>query len=191
MSVGLTTNLTGVKTTHTISGQATGTAPIGGGVAPTMDVSYAGASKSWTFGNGAAAKINTIIPTIFTATKNTTTSLDVTGSLTGIFGETGATCAVIREMWFEYLTSVQDSTNGSNAGATATVKIKPSSSNPWITSPLEADGVIYMKLGEKLIWQNNDATGWAPTAGTGDKLDFVHAVNDFDAKFRITIFAEK
>ena len=102
-----------------------------------------------------------------------------------------STLSVIREIWFEYLTSTQDSVNGSNAAATATVKIKFGGSNPWNTGPLGADGFIYMKLGEKQVWQNNDATGWTVTNATGDKVDFVHAVNDYDAKFRITIIGEK
>ena len=190
-SVGTITAFTGVKTTHTISGQLAGTAAVSGGNAGNFDIGYVGGSKSFTFSTGGASTGNQVIETIFAATKNTTTVLDLTGVLTNFIGDLLSTLSVIREIWFEYLTSAQDSVNGSNAAATATVKIKFGGSNPWNTGPLGADGFIYMKLGEKQMWQNNDATGWTVTNATGDKVDFVHGVNDYDAKFRITIIGEK
>lgn len=189
-SVGTVASMTGLKTKHSISGQAVGTPAITGGNAGQFDLGY-DISRSLTFGTGGANTVNQPIVSIFTAVKNATTSLDMTGALTNFIGDLLSTLSVVREMWIEYLTNAQDSVNGSNAAATATVKITFGAANPWINSPLGADGFIYIKPGEKIFWQNNDATGWAVTAATGDKLDFVHAVNDYDAKFRITIFGEK
>ena len=184
------TNLTGVKSTFSINGTATGTAAITGGNAPTADMTRS-VQRSFTYSTAGANTINQYVQTVFTATKNTTTSLDLTGSLTDFLSGASCTFAIVREIWFEYLTLAQDASNGTNASATATVKIKFGAANPITTTPLGADGFCYIKLGEKIIWQNNDATGWAVTAGTGDKIDFVHAVNDYDAKFLVTIFGEK
>lgn len=184
------TNITGAKSVHSMSGQATGTPQITGGNAPSADMALS-LSRSFTFGTAGANTINQFVQVIFTAVKNSTTQLDLTGALIDFLSGAAATFTVIREIWFEYLTAAQDAVNGSNASATATVTIKFGATNPLTGGPLGADGKIYMKLGEKQVWQNNDATGWAVTAGTGDKIDFVHGVNDYDAKFRITIFGEK
>lgn len=190
-TVGTITAYNGVAIKHLITGTITGTAAVSGDSAPTVDIART-LSTTQTYGTSGADTGNQYMSIIFTATKNTTTSLDFSGVLADAFGVAAATFTAITAIWFEYLTSAQDSVNGSNASATADVKVKFGAANPATSfGPLGADGFFYLGLGDKFMMECHDATGWAITGGSADTIDFVHAVNDYDAKIRITIFGRK
>ena len=67
---------------------------------------------TWSYGASGADTVNQIATTIFTATKNTTTSLDLSGALTNVVGDSAATLTKIKWILIEYLTVAQDATNG-------------------------------------------------------------------------------
>lgn len=181
------TSFTGAKTNHNIAGTATGTPAVTGGSAPSADMTRQ-IARSFTYSTGGANTINQFCQFIFTAVKNTTTSLDLTGALVDFLTGAAATFSKIREIWFENLTTAQDATNGSASTATLTVKF--GASNPWIGGPWSTDGKIYLAPGAKQFYQDNSTAGWTVTAGTGDKLDFVHGVNDADSKVLVSVWGE-
>lgn len=150
-------------------------------------------STQWTYGSSGADTINQVIRKLFTATKNTTTSLDLSGALVNLVGDTAATLTKVKKMRITYLSSTvpstaasYDATNGN--ASTGTVVIQPGASNPITTSPLGAAETHTMKPGDIWDYESHDTNGFTVTGGSADTFDFVHGDNVLDGKFLIEIF---
>lgn len=156
------------------------------GLTNTVDGSLAVTrATSWTFGSSGADTVNQAVTTIFTATKNTTTSLDLSGALVNVTGETAATFTKVKWILFELLTAAQDSVNG-NAFADSVV-IAPGGTNPITTSPLGTSQTYTMQAGDKWLCEKHTSGGITVAGGSADTFDFTIAANNLDAIFRITV----
>lgn len=143
---------------------------------------------AWAFGTS-TGQFNQMLDFIFTATKNTTTQLDLSGASgqTNRIGDLLATLTLVRYMRIEYLTVAQDAVNGT--ASTGTITFGPGSSaittGPWGTAQTQIinPGAVWM-------WQD-PLNGFTVTDTSADKLAFVHSDTSADAHLRITILGLK
>lgn len=185
-AVGTISAVDSLQTTHGVSGTLRRANVVTGGNDYSFDISRT-VQYPWTFGTGAGA-INQVVEVIFTATKNTTTTLTCTAALTNRVGDLLATFTKIKELKIEYLTTAQDATNGN--ASTGTITISPGASNPIVTSPLGADQTFVLNPGAILHWID-PLNGFTVTAGSADTFDLLHSDNVLDAKLRILMLGEK
>ena len=181
-----------VQTSLTLSGVVNKLAAVTGTPDITVPLSSAplsSAPQAWAYGSGAAYTCNNVVRTVFTATKNTTTTLDLSGSLANVLSEAATTFTVIKRILFEYLTVAQDSVNGT--ASTGTVTIQPGASNPITTSPLGAAQTYKMTNGDKWLCEKGNIAGITVAGGTADTFDFVHNDTSDDAHFLITVFGDR
>lgn len=182
---GTISGVDGLQSTHGITGILRRANVVNGGADFNYDISRT-VAYPWTYGTGAGA-INQVVEVIFTATKNTTTTLTLDAALTSRVGDLLATFTKIKELKIEYLTTAQDGTNGN--ASTGTVTIGPGASNPIVTSPLGTDQVIVLKPGAMIHWI--DAANGMTVSSTAKTFDFVHSDNVLDGKFRILALGER
>lgn len=184
-NVGTISGLDNMTSSHGCNGTLRRANVVSGGSDFSYDISRS-VGYPWGFGTG-AGNINQVVEVIFTATKNTTTTLTLTGVLTNRVGDLLSTFTKVKEFKAEYLTYAQDNTNGNLS--TGTVTISPGATNPVTDSPLGADQAIVLNPGAVLHWID-PANGF--TVGSSAKtFDFLHSDNVLDAKFRLLILGEK
>lgn len=161
---------------------------VPGGNDITVDIGETSKTK-WSYGASGADTVDQILSFIFVATKNATTTLDLSGVLTNAVGDLLSTLTVVKRISFEYLTAAQDATNGT--ASTGLVTISPGGTNPIITSPLGSSGSYVMHPGDKWVIERHDATGITIAGGTYDTFDFVHSDTSADGHFLIQVWGNK
>ena len=186
MPVGNINTFDSLQSSHGISGTLHRANVVTGGDDFTYSINRT-ITTSWSFGTGAGA-VNQVVETIFTAVKNTTTTLDLSGVLTNRIGDLLSTFTKVKYFKVEYLTVAQDATNGT--ASTGDVTIQPGATNPITTSPLGTAEAFVLKPGAKLIWEDA-LNGFTVTGGSADTFDFVHSDNVLNANLRLTIYGEK
>ena len=180
------TSFDSLKSGHSVSGVVHRTSGLQDLAVDIAADGQAPKSTTWAFGSSGADTVNQVLRFIFTATKNTTTSLDLSGVTTNVTGETAVTLTKVKFMKLEYLTTSQDSTNGT--ASTGNVSISPGAANPITTSPLGTAEVYVMKPGDVWIMEKHDTGGFTVTGGSADTFDFLHSDTSADAAIRVTIY---
>lgn len=186
MPVGNISSFDSLTNRHGISGTLHRANVVTGGDDFTFSIGR-DVTVTWTFGTG-AGKVNQIVEVIFTATKNTTTNLDLSGVLTNRIGDTVSTFTLVKFFKMEYLTTAQDATNGN--ASTGTITIEPAVANPITTSPLGAAQQFILNPGAFFEWCD-PLNGFTVTGGSADSFKLTHSDNNLDGILRLTIFGEK